>query len=1072
MKKLLKFVFVLLLLLVIAVVAIPYFFKDELVQKAKTELNNQVNAKVDFKDVDLSLLWSFPAFTFSLTDFVVDGIDDFEGTRLVEAKGIRFQLDLMSVIKTDRPIEIHSISLIEPNVNIQILKDGKTNYDIVKATEGAVEEKSEAGSFQIELEDYNIENGNIIYNDRPGRVYLELLDLNHSGKGDFSEVVYDLETTTKINSITVGYNGLNYISKAKGDMKVVLNADMDRMKFTLKDNRIVLNDLLLKSEGFVSIKGSDYNFDLNFDAPENNFKSFLSLVPAAYTKDFSDVKANGQLAFNGFVKGNYNAERESSPAFELNLDIDQADFKYPSLPLGVTDIFAKAKIKTPGGKFDNITVDLPDFKMNMGGQPIEARLNVSNPISDPYVDAYLKGRIEMAELNKVFPLEDVKKLDGVLTADFVTKTSMSAIDRQDYEKIDMSGDLKIEGIHYETEGLPAVFIKDMDMSFNPRNAEIKNFEAKLGDSDVLAKGSVDNILALFSTEKMLSGKLDIRSNYFNANEWLAEETASEEASSQSSTAESAVFDRFDFDVAAIVTKMDYLDYQLDNLEINGNLTANDISLTKFKTDLGSSDFSGSGKIGNFFPYLYENKDLTGKININSRFVNLNEFMEDPNESDQGAAKKIAGEEDLGPVPIPERMDIAINAKIDKLKYTNLDLRKVSGDLLIKDEAVKIKNSKSSMLGGTMAMNGIYDTKNIDKPGFDLDVNVKNFDFQKAFKDLNTFQTLAPIGKFIQGNFNTDIKINGLLGKDLSPDYSTLTVDGFFQTINGVLKNFEPVEKMSGLLNLDFLKTMSIKDTKNWVEVKNGKVEVKPFDTKYKDIDFNIGGTHGFDEAMKYIVKAKVPRAMLEKSGVGKVATKGIGFLEKEAGKLGINLKAGEFINVQFDLTGSMKSPKVKMKLLGTEKGASIVDVGKEIINDKIDNIQDNAQARLDAEKVKLNAEMEKKIAAVMAAAKKQRQSLLDEGKKKAELAKKLGYEQADKLVANAGNNIFKKKGAELASNKLKKETDKKVDKIYLDYEKRTEVITDKAKAETDKIRGNYKKRVDGLSLEDYRKTGG
>jgi hypothetical protein len=47
-----------------------------------------------------------------------------------------------------------------------------------------------------------------------------------------------------------------------------------------------------------------------------------------------------------------------------------------------------------------------------------------------------------------------------------------------------------------------------------------------------------------------------------------------------------------------------------------------------------------------------------------------------------------------------------------------------------------------------------------------------------------------------------------------------------------------------------------------VTFKDGKVNVKPFDIKYKDIKATIGGTHGFDQSMNYNLKFDVPAKYL------------------------------------------------------------------------------------------------------------------------------------------------------------------------------------------------------------------
>ena len=63
-KKILKWSGIVFLLLLITLISLPFIFKDKLVEVFKTEMNNSVNAKVDFGDFDLTLFSSFPYFSF------------------------------------------------------------------------------------------------------------------------------------------------------------------------------------------------------------------------------------------------------------------------------------------------------------------------------------------------------------------------------------------------------------------------------------------------------------------------------------------------------------------------------------------------------------------------------------------------------------------------------------------------------------------------------------------------------------------------------------------------------------------------------------------------------------------------------------------------------------------------------------------------------------------------------------------------------------------------------------------------------------------------------------------------
>src|ERR1035437_420354 len=101
LKKVLNWSGITLLLLIIIAISLPFIFKDKIITKVKQEANNNINAKINFGDFDLSLLSSFPDFKFTLNNLCIAGVDSFAGDTLLSVKQMRLNINLMSVIKGD-----------------------------------------------------------------------------------------------------------------------------------------------------------------------------------------------------------------------------------------------------------------------------------------------------------------------------------------------------------------------------------------------------------------------------------------------------------------------------------------------------------------------------------------------------------------------------------------------------------------------------------------------------------------------------------------------------------------------------------------------------------------------------------------------------------------------------------------------------------------------------------------------------------------------------------------------------------------------------------------------------------
>ncbi|MEO6963220.1 MAG: hypothetical protein ABIY90_14690, partial [Puia sp.] len=90
LKKILKISGILLLVLILLAFLIPLFFKGKIMAIAREQTNNHVNARVDFKDIDISLFRHFPRLAVGLNNLQVVGVDAFSKDTLISAK----QLDV------------------------------------------------------------------------------------------------------------------------------------------------------------------------------------------------------------------------------------------------------------------------------------------------------------------------------------------------------------------------------------------------------------------------------------------------------------------------------------------------------------------------------------------------------------------------------------------------------------------------------------------------------------------------------------------------------------------------------------------------------------------------------------------------------------------------------------------------------------------------------------------------------------------------------------------------------------------------------------------------------------------
>ncbi len=561
MKKAFKIIGIVFLLLIVGLIAAPFLFKDKLIALVKEEANKNLNAKVDFGAFDLTIIKSFPNFTFSIDKVSVIGINEFDKDTLVSLGNLELKMDLMSVIKGDH-IKIQSIILNDPRIHALVLKDGKANWDITKPSADTTSTAEEPSKFQLSLNKFAINNGYLLYDDQQGNMRAEMVGLNHELKGDFTQDNFLMETMTSIASLDLIEGGVKYFKHVNTEIKADLEMDMKASKYTFKENEFKLNALIFGLDGFVAMPKEDIDMDIKFLAKKASFKEFLSLIPGIYTKDFADVKTAGNLAFNGYAKGTYNDKM--MPAFGLTLKIDNAMFQYPSLPKKVDNINIDLSVSNKDGVPDHTITDIRKFHIEMAGNPVDVRMLITTPVSDANIDGTVKGKIDLNSVKDIIPMEKDEKLNGIITADVVLKGRMSSIEKEQYKDFNASGNMTIEAMQYESKATPyGVTIKKASLDFTPQYMDLTAFDCMLGKSDIQAKGKIENYLAYAMNDEMLKGNLNLTSNYFDLNQFMSDEP--EAAAKPADTAAMTVAEipaNLDFVMTATFNKLIY-----DNMDI-------------------------------------------------------------------------------------------------------------------------------------------------------------------------------------------------------------------------------------------------------------------------------------------------------------------------------------------------------------------------------------------------------------------------------------------------------------------------------------------------------------------------
>jgi hypothetical protein len=503
--------------------------------------------------------------------------------------------------------------------------------------------------------------------------------------------------------------------------------------------------------------------------------------------------------------------------------------------------------------------------------------------------------------------------------------------------------------------------------------------------------------------------------------------------------------KIDADVT-VRTRMSYVDRkQYDRIAATGNLGVRDLTLKSadlprdvavreaslqispqradlrsFSAQVGSSDVQLSGYLENLLPFALRGDPLRGNATFVSQRFNLDEWKSDDSST---------------VIQVPGNIDFALQATVGELIYGKLKITNARGGLRVKDKRATLENFSMNTLGGSIGVNGFYETVDSVRPAFDTQVQVKSVDIASAFAALTTVQMLAPVAKFARGNVSTDLHLAGALGKDMMPLFNVLDGKGALNTSNLVIQGLPLLGKVADAVKLEQLRNPTLDSLRASIHIQAGRVQVNPFTVRAGKSALQVAGSHGFDQSLAYTLGLRVARADL-----GAAANQAIASLISRAGRTGLNLQAADTVALGIKIGGTVTSPTVQTNLaeLVTAAGQSVKEAAQQAVAVKVDSLKQQADS---AARQKAQAQAEQMIAE----AERQAAAIRADAKKLADTVRLEANTRADSLVARTTNPIAKV-AAQAAADRMKKEANDRADGMTREADKRaTDIVAEARK---------------------------
>ena len=758
MKKIFKILGITLGVILIALIAAPFLFRSQLEDLLKRSINENLNAQVDWEEFDLTLFSSFPDAALQVKNFTVINKAPFAGDTLASGSVLQLDMGIKQLFKTSsgKPIAIDAISLQEALVNIKVDSLGNANYDIAKENPNAQNDSlsDKSGSFTFDVKHYELKDSRINYLDESTKTFLRLSEVNHEGDGDFSADVSNLNTKTEALA-SFDLDGVNYLNQNKIALDAVIEMNLPQQRYTFKENEALINQLPLVFEGFVQVNESNNELDLSFKTPSSDFKNFLGVIPEVYAKNLDGVTTTGDFTVNGKISGIVDEER--IPMMNIEIQSQNASFKYPDLPKAVQDIIIDARIVNETGDVDDTYLGLNNLNFRIDQDVFNAKGTIKRLTTNPLIDLALKGRLNLANLEKAYPLELDQDINGILTVDMTTSFDMESVDQEQYQNIKSDGTASLKDFKYVSPELPnQLNVTQANVAFNPGTISLKNLEAKTGKTDLNASGSLENLIPFLLSKQKLKGRFNVSSNTIDLADFSVVQDSTATQATTTSTASSN-------DTAIKIPS--FLDAGIDFTA--GKVIYDNITLSNVKGNLSVAD--ETARLNNIQSDLFGGRiALTGNVSTKAATPT---FGMDLNLSNVNISQSFEGLEMFQQLaPIARALQGALNTNINLQGNLNNDLTPVltslAGNALAQLLTVEVDPEKMKLL---QLLDTNLEFINLDR--LDLSNLKTQFSFENGLVTVKPFDfKVKGINVGVSGTHSLENTMNYTLNLDVPGTY--------------------------------------------------------------------------------------------------------------------------------------------------------------------------------------------------------------------------------------------------------------------------------------------------------------
>jgi len=465
-----------------------------------------------------------------------------------------------------------------------------------------------------------------------------------------------------------------------------------------------------------------------------------------------------------------------------------------------------------------------------------------------------------------------------------------------------------------------------------------------------------------------------------------------------------------------------------------NFTPRFAELVNFDIRTGYTDIALNGRLENFIPFVFKGDTVKGSLTLRSDNIDLNEIMGSMPETEDDTAKNDTEESVLSVIEIPKNIDFTLNVNIGNITFDKLAITNTAGILFIRDGRMVMQNLGMNLLEGSMVLNGEYNTRNLEMPFIDFNMNIRQFNISSAISSFSIIETILPNPQNYTGKVSAALNLYSVMDENLSPVLDTVASKGRLQTHNLELHNSPLFGVIADLIKNERWRNPAPGNINIGYEIKDGRLWIDdPIVFDIQSSRISIMGDQGLDMSLNYRIDIIMPA-----SNIGSGAAD---LLNRIPGGSNINeIKLTGYIR------GTARNPDISLGF--AEMAGSVTTVVR-------DQVTETVTQRISEVRTQANEEMNRQIDQFMAEAQRQADSIRNNAKQSADRIRREANTAADRLINDtSGRNVIERRAAQAAADALRREGETNAQRLEQEAENQAKAVMDAAQVRANDLRRN------------------